>query len=85
MLFDEAMDFFDRIRTQMSRPPGTAELLAWLDILETVASAIEQKQGRPPLSLLSHPELLVGSLGALAKTQEDLERATAQLQYPTRA
>jgi MoxR-like ATPase len=79
-LFDAAMTFFDLLHgspdrpSDLSRPPGTAELLAWLTVLEETVSRI---QAASPLHI--SPGGLNGmvrhTLGIVAKTREDLERA----------
>ncbi|MED5621949.1 AAA family ATPase [Ideonella sp. BN130291] len=68
--FDWAMRLFDRLSGNLGRPPGTAELLAWLTVLEERART---------LPLARPAELAAGTLGALAKTREDLDRALAAL------
>jgi len=68
-LYDEAMRFFDRLNV-LSRAPGTAELLAWLTALERVVQQ-QQTGGQRPLASLKG--MIKPSLGALAKTNDDLE------------
>jgi MoxR-like ATPase len=72
--FEEAMRLFDRLHDRLGRPPGTAELLAWLTALEDEAKRAELRQaaGTPLTSLKG---ILEPSLGTLAKTKEDLDRA----------
>jgi hypothetical protein len=74
VLFDESMQLFTRIQKDLSRPPGTAEMLAWLTVLEDAAA-------RPGTAQTTLKDLgsLKPTLGALAKTQEDIERATIAL------
>jgi MoxR-like ATPase len=74
-LYDEAMQFFERLRV-LSRAPGTAELLAWLTALEHVVQQ-QQAGGQRPLSSLKG--MLKPSLGALAKTNDDLELAEREM------
>lgn len=77
-LFNEAMTLFTRVRDRLGRPPGTAELLAWLDVLETMVRRLEAG-GETVAGLAGQPAILRASLRALAKTQEDLERAEIEL------
>jgi hypothetical protein len=56
--------------SELGRPPGTAELLAWLTVLEDKASrAYASETGQDLKGMVRH------TLGTLAKTKEDLERA----------
>jgi MoxR-like ATPase len=71
-LFTEAMDLFESLREALGRSPGTAELLAWLDVLDA-----EVQRAVSPVTTLKG--LVRPSLGILAKTREDLERAQAEL------
>jgi MoxR-like ATPase len=77
-LFDDALNLFERIRANLARPPGTAELLAWLDILEIIVRGNERSNAN---SLTDYQEFLPSSLGALAKSRDDLERAEAQIRF----
>jgi MoxR-like ATPase len=70
--FSEAMDLFEDLRTRLSRSPGAAELLAWLDALDRL---IPLPQSGAPSSIRTYPERLKTSLSVLAKTREDLEMA----------
>lgn len=73
ILFDAAMRLFDRLANELGRAPGTAELLAWLTVLQArwdAAGEDDRKQ---------FANLAKGSLGVLAKTDVDLERAEAAL------
>jgi MoxR-like ATPase len=74
ILMGEAMDFFERLRGELGRTPGTSELLAWLDALENQVRRAEATEGRLPASIKG---LVEPTLGVLAKTKEDLERAVA--------
>lgn len=64
--FGQAMKLFDHLCQELGRAPGTAELLAWLTVLEARATL------QPDAGLA---QWAAGTLGALAKTREDLERA----------
>jgi MoxR-like ATPase len=76
-LFDGAMRFFDVLHgspehpPELGRPPGTAELLAWLTVLEERASRPKGEVLRGLKGIVRH------TLGTLAKTKEDMERAEA--------
>jgi MoxR-like ATPase len=76
-LFGQAMAFFERIYDQLSRAPGTAELLAWLDVLDGIVARAQADPGSPKLSTLQGR--LLPSLGVLAKTEEDLRKLTVEL------
>ena len=76
-LFQQAMAFFERVHDQLSRAPGTAELLAWLDALDGAVARAEAAPGAPKLVTLKGR--LQPSLGILAKTEEDLRKVTAEL------
>jgi MoxR-like ATPase len=70
-LFEDAMETFEVLRSRIGargRQPGTAELLAWLDIVDSIY---------PPAAraLSERPDLLATSLGALAKTRDDMTLA----------
>lgn len=69
-LFEHAMRLFDRLHASLGRPPGTAELLAWL-------TALEHEVARMPVSEQpqSLAKIVPHTLGTLAKTKEDLDRA----------
>jgi MoxR-like ATPase len=71
-IFEKAMRLFDRLHSVFARKPGTAELLAWLTALE---SQVALAESRSPGRRVIHLTDLVETLGTLAKTQEDLERA----------
>ena len=75
-LFEQAMRLYDVLHGTLSRPPGTAELLAWLTVLD---DAVEAAQARRPAREAppSLKGLVKNSLGTLAKTKEDIDRATA--------
>jgi MoxR-like ATPase len=75
-LFDQAMRFFDELQPQLGRAPGTAELLAWLTALEREAVLAEEKRSEGA-SLQSLRDLVGVSLGAIAKTKDDLALAQA--------
>ena len=67
-LFEDAMRTFEVLRTEIGargRQPGTAELLAWLDTVNSAYPA-------PARMLKEHPELLAATLGTLGKTRDDL-------------
>jgi MoxR-like ATPase len=71
--FDGAMEYFDELSARLGRVPGTAELLAWLTILDSKSN---QASGEPT----TLRNLARGTLGALAKTREDLELAKVALE-----
>ncbi len=78
-LFDHAMQFFAQLSGELGREPGTAELLAWLTALEHRAAATPSTPTAMPLELRA---LARDTLGALAKTTEDIARAeTARTQF----
>jgi MoxR-like ATPase len=74
VLMGEAMDFFERLHGELGRTPGTSELLAWLDALENEVRRFGAAKGKSPTSIKG---LVEPTLGVLAKTKEDLERAVA--------
>jgi MoxR-like ATPase len=74
-LFDEAMQFFERLRA-LSRAPGTAELLAWLTAMEASVRRREAKLKQPVTSLKG---LVKPSLGTVAKTKDDLDLAEREM------
>lgn len=74
-LFAQALGLFEQISSNLGRRPGTAELLAWMTILEARAQ-LQEKQGVAVQSLRLSG-LVQGTFGALAKSREDLERAQA--------
>ena len=76
-LFGQAMAFFEQVREQLSRAPGTAELLAWLDVLDGMITRAEADPGA--LKVTSLQGRLRPSLGVLAKTEEDLHKITGEL------
>jgi MoxR-like ATPase len=67
--FEEAIALFELLRDQLSRAPGVAELLAWLETLQRLV---------PPeaSSIRDDADRLKSSLAVLAKTHEDLAAAT---------
>ncbi|MEO8938643.1 MAG: MoxR family ATPase [Burkholderiaceae bacterium] len=78
MLLDEALEVFAllRDRSRIQRPPGTAELLAWLDVLgydamKPADSLRDRFRGTTDKDL----EIVQATLATLAKRPED--RATA--------
>jgi len=65
-LLDELIDKFNEIREKAVRkPPATAELIAWLRILEMQDFMEKGAEGRKAQ--------LLNNLSILVKTQEDLE------------
>ena len=63
--FEEAMRLFERLHSSLGRPPGTAELLAWLTALEDEAKRAELRQpANTPVTSLKG--LFEPSLGTLA-------------------
>jgi MoxR-like ATPase len=75
-LYNEALSYFARLRI-LSRPPGTAELLAWLTALEENVVSQEARRGRGSVRTLKG--VLRPTLGTLAKTKEDLDLAGNEL------
>lgn len=68
-LLQEALDLFYRLRperreTNLRKPPGTAELLNWLQILQHRGAAAAP-------SLRARPELVFDTLSALVKNEGD--------------
>jgi MoxR-like ATPase len=66
----EAIDLFRRFRGSTSgvrRPPGTAELLAWLDLL------VAKYGAEPHQSLMAREADVKGSLTAVLKSRDDVE------------
>ncbi len=67
-MLDHAIEHFDQIRSlALKKKPATAELLAWVRILENLRIDIKNLQP-------GQAEALAISYSVLAKTQEDLER-----------
>jgi MoxR-like ATPase len=67
-LFADALRLFEALRTGIGargRQPGTAELLAWLDIIDRIYPPDVEK-------IADSPESLDASLAVLAKTQDDM-------------
>jgi MoxR-like ATPase len=80
LLYEQAMHFFNRLHGALGRSPGTAELLAWLTILEDHVTRVSATDGgQPPSSLKG---LLRSTLVTIAKTREDLDRAEQVLALP---
>jgi MoxR-like ATPase len=75
-LMDQALVFFERLRPELGRTPGTSELLAWFDALENEITRVSRSLGRTPASLKG---LVRPTLGVLAKTKEDLNRAAVMM------
>lgn len=74
-LFEDATAMLDGLRTSLGRDirqPGTAEMLAWLDVIGFVYPRTAEQ-------LLGHPDYLNASIGTLVKTQEDQERVRRHL------
>lgn len=68
-LFQDALGNFEHYREELEgrgRPPGTAELLAWLDVINSVYPENAKH-------LSDNREGLSNSLGVLVKTREDLD------------
>jgi MoxR-like ATPase len=66
-LFEDALATFETIRVGIGaggRQPGTAELLAWLDVIDQLYAADAAR-------LMNNPAALAATLTALAKTKED--------------
>lgn len=78
-LFNKAMRYFEGLHGILSRTPGTAELLAWLTVLEENVSQAENRHrdGVPSPDIKT---LMRSTLGTLAKTKEDLMRAEQVLE-----
>jgi MoxR-like ATPase len=71
-LLDQALDFFQRLRREDStirKRPGTAELLAWLDLL------VHRYQLDSRSNLMERPDAIEDTLGAVVKAKDDLETA----------
>jgi hypothetical protein len=66
-LLDDAIEVFERLREGFRKPPGTAELLGWLDLLSK-----DQDLGNAA-RLRGNVTVLMRYLPALAKVPEDLE------------
>jgi MoxR-like ATPase len=69
-LVSQALDFFDRLRKEESgvrKRPGTAELLAWLDILVHLHGL------GPHDDLIDNLNAAERTLGAVLKSKDDLE------------
>jgi hypothetical protein len=78
-LLKEVLELFQRLRGRalLRRPPGTGELLAWLDLLEPLAHHSETTlRRRLVASLTGDQALLKGCLAVLVKKAEDGEAAT---------
>jgi MoxR-like ATPase len=69
-LLGDALTFFLRLRDAVIRPPGTAELLNWLYVLNNNGLTNDER-------ITDWPALLEASLYALVKTSEDLQRAVS--------
>ncbi len=78
-LYDQAMRYFDRTAL-LGRPPGTAELLAWLTVLEELVTNYEQVKGVG--AGINLQEIVRPTLGLIAKTREDVELAERLLNNP---
>jgi MoxR-like ATPase len=71
-LVDQALGLFQRLRrpdSGLRKVPGTAELLAWLDVL------VSQHQLGAKDDLISKVETVDATLCAVVKTKDDLEAA----------
>jgi MoxR-like ATPase len=77
LLFKQAMAFFERLHERLGRAPGTAELLAWLDILDGIVKRAEASPGSAKVETLRGR--LGPSLGILAKTEDHLRAITDEL------
>jgi MoxR-like ATPase len=72
--FNEALDLFSALRavdTGLKKPPGTAELLDWLRVLD--------RELAPEQGLAAQAESVLRSLPALIKNQEDRQAAVELL------
>jgi len=77
-LLDEALQLFPKLRdrNRIHRPPGTAELLAWLDALENSGLQAEDSLRKTlKAALAADTALLETSLAALIKKPEDRNTA----------
>jgi MoxR-like ATPase len=71
-LVEQALDLFQRIRKSDSgirKTPGTAELLAWLDVL------VAQYKFGPKDDLSLKPDTVAATLAAMLKTKDDIDAA----------
>lgn len=71
-LVEEALDLFQRLRRDdagVRKRPGTAELLAWLDLL------VHRHGFGPQDDLKTHYDIVDLTLGSAIKTSDDLEAA----------
>jgi MoxR-like ATPase len=66
-----AIGYFQTVREQLRRKPATAELLAWLRILEQLSRETGQ------VDPLSNPALVKDSFPVLAKNKDDLHKLTS--------
>ena len=66
-LIDDALELFEQLREGFRKPPGTAELLGWLDLLSKDGDLGNAARLRGNLAVL------LRYLPALAKVPEDLE------------
>ena len=71
MLLDSGLDFFEEVRRlDLRKPPATAELLNWFQILADSGVPVTAK-------IREIPEVLTTSLPTLAKTKDDRDILTA--------
>ncbi len=78
--FSEALEFFAALRRTeagLKKPPGTAELLDWLRVLERTCA--------PERALGDQAQTVVHSLNALIKNQEDRQAALDWWRKPGRS
>lgn len=71
-LLEDALDLFYHLRTQLSRPPATAELMDWLRVLNALGF-------KPEHRLHERREQLPGTLTTLVKDARDRTRIDAIL------
>jgi MoxR-like ATPase len=73
-LLKEALDLFDSFKARFQKPPGTAELLAWLSLL---TDDEELKGGG---TIKRSPDVAFRYLPAIAKTPEDRAAAKSEIE-----
>jgi len=72
-LLEEALQLFGRLKVRFQKPPGTTELLGWLDLLA------EDKVLGNGISLKSRKDIALEYLPVLAKTREDRQAGEAEI------
>lgn len=78
-LLDAAVAHFQRVREfRLGKRPATAELIAWVSILERLGVRVETLEADKPSSG-PQADLLMISYGLLLKTKDDVERVRHSL------